>query len=318
MSQTYSPDQTAWDITGTVRISDPEAVHRDISSLLSTHYPDLQASPYLVRAFRDFADIYAGRYSGYSACDTPYHDIQHTLDMVLAFARLLAGHQMSVPAEQKIPQSLALLGLITALFHDVGYIRHQSDHKRRNGAEYAREHISRGATFLKSYLKRIGLSDPFHLASRMIHYTGYEIPLRELHLANAEHTVACMLGTADYLSQMSDRAYLEKCLELLYHEFVAGGLDSPYFSAKDMLLKTPQFFHMVMERLQVSLGDVRRYMSIYFGGTNLYELKMRNHVSYLEAILQSGGDMRKLRRTYPLRRERMAVASTLGGATFRT
>lgn len=58
-------------------------------------------------------------------------------------------------------------------------------------------------------------------------------------------------------------------------------------------------------------------MVICFGGANLYERKMRNHIAYLEAILQSGGDLRKLRRTYPLRRERMGVASTLGGAAFR-
>lgn len=308
---------TAWDVTGTICISDPASVHQAVADLLASHCPGLETSWHLTQAFRDCSAIYEGNYPDYSACDTPYHDIQHTLDMVLAFARLLAGYQMSRPAERKIPQSLALLGLITALFHDVGYIRHRADHKHRNGAEYAREHISRGADFLKTYLKQIGVPDPLRLASRMIHYTGYEISQQDLHLAGAEHTVACMLGTADYLSQMSDRAYLEKCLELLYHEFVAGGMDSPFCSAEEMLLKTPQFFHMVMERLQGSLGDVRRYMTVYFEGQNPYELKMRNHIAYLEAILQSGGDLHKLRRTYPLRRERMAMASTLGGSAFR-
>ena len=42
-------------------------------------------------AFYDFERLFTGRYPGYLGCDTTYHDMQHTLDMTLALARLVAG-----------------------------------------------------------------------------------------------------------------------------------------------------------------------------------------------------------------------------------
>jgi hypothetical protein len=57
------------------------------------------------RAFADFDALFAGRMPGFSGVDTVYHDRQHTLDVTLAMARLLAGYErqvdVSAPADRR-------------------------------------------------------------------------------------------------------------------------------------------------------------------------------------------------------------------------
>ena len=60
-----------------------------------------------------------------------------------------------------------------------------------------------------------------------------------------------MLGTADMITQLADRCYLEKCRDRLYPEFVLGGVALPigsngyaevkYASGLDLLRQTPAF-----------------------------------------------------------------------------
>ena len=89
--------------------------------------------------------------------DTVYHDRQHTLDVTLAMARLLAGYERQVEAERALGSERAAAGVILALFHDVGYLRRSSDREQANGAEFTLNHVSRGADFLSHYLPQIGL-----------------------------------------------------------------------------------------------------------------------------------------------------------------
>ena len=51
-------------------------------------------------AFYDFERLFTGRLPGYRGCDTTYHDVQHTLDMTLALARLVVGYERSVDADR--------------------------------------------------------------------------------------------------------------------------------------------------------------------------------------------------------------------------
>src|SRR4030042_1064708 len=43
------------------------------------------------QAFRDVEKLFRGHYPGYQACNTDYHDLQHTLHVFLAMARLMHG-----------------------------------------------------------------------------------------------------------------------------------------------------------------------------------------------------------------------------------
>ena len=94
-----------------------------------------------------------GSFPGYLGCDTTYHDMQHTLDMTLALTRLIAGHERSVDAGERLGAERAQMAIVTSLFHDSGYIRHaERDKDFDNGAEFTLQHVSRSADFLRRYL----------------------------------------------------------------------------------------------------------------------------------------------------------------------
>ena len=72
-------------------------------------------------------------------------------------ARLLAGYERSQAPADRLGYERAVVGLITALFHDSGYIRRRSEVDVLNGAQFTGRHVSRSAAFLREYLPRIGL-----------------------------------------------------------------------------------------------------------------------------------------------------------------
>ena len=99
------------------------------------------------------------------------------------------------------------------------------DTQHRNGAEFTRTHVMRGANFLARYLPGIGLANWVPVATQVVHFTGYEVPFKDIRLDDMrDRRVGHLLGTADMLAQMSDRCYLEKCRDRLYPEFVIGGV----------------------------------------------------------------------------------------------
>jgi hypothetical protein len=89
------------DVTNRVNVEDPARVRDAIASLYATRYPGIDVAP-LERAFADFAALFEGKYPGYLACDTLYHDMRHTLDMTLAMARLVDGHDRSCAPTERL------------------------------------------------------------------------------------------------------------------------------------------------------------------------------------------------------------------------
>jgi len=98
-----------YDITNTVRVSSAREVLRAVEQLLVATWPQIQLGS-IERAFSDFDALFAGRMPGYAGVDTVYHDRQHTLDVTLAMARLLAGYERQVPAEQQLTEDRAKVG----------------------------------------------------------------------------------------------------------------------------------------------------------------------------------------------------------------
>ena len=71
-------------------------------------------------------------------------------------ARLIDGYERSRIGVEPIGERLFRLGVVTALFHDVGYLRRSDEATVKNGAEFTLVHVSRGASFLQAFT-RIGL-----------------------------------------------------------------------------------------------------------------------------------------------------------------
>jgi hypothetical protein len=276
------------DVTDTVRTTDPAAVGAEVIRLARRLFPDAP-TPALERAFTDASRMYRGEHRDYLPCDTEYHDIQHVLDVTLAMARLMDGYQRGARnGHPPLGRDLFLVGVLAALFHDFGYLRRRNDHRHRYGAEYTRIHVSRGACFLRSYARELGVGERLaQAASTLVHFTGYERPVESIRLADETlRRMGMMLGTADIIAQMSDRCYLEKCRDRLYPEFVLGRIPA-FTSAQDLLWKTPRFHESACRRLDETLGRSYDYAARHFGGPNLYLETMHRNADYAQAMTQS-------------------------------
>src|SRR5215471_18760418 len=186
-----------FDVTNSVQVSSPKAVLAAVQALYRPTWPGMSLEP-LARAFAHFERLFAGEVPGYHGVDTVYHDRQHTLDITLALARLLVGYERQQDEESRLGGERALIGLITGLFHDVGYLRRQDDREIRNGAEFTRTHVSRGARFLEEYLPAIGLDTAVPVATEIIHFTGYEVPFSRIKVTDPlDIKAGHLLGTAD-------------------------------------------------------------------------------------------------------------------------
>src|SRR5258705_6493221 len=110
------------DITDSIDVERPEAVRDAIKGMLARRYPCASFEA-LDPAFADFERLFCGRLPGYRACDTLYHDMRHSLEVTLAMARLVDGHDRIAAPERRLGAERALLGVVSALLHDAGYIR---------------------------------------------------------------------------------------------------------------------------------------------------------------------------------------------------
>ncbi|MGD8772635.1 MAG: hypothetical protein PVI25_06165, partial [Gammaproteobacteria bacterium] len=241
---------------------------------------------------------------------TVYHDIQHTLDGVLALARLIQGHEISEPPQRRLGPGRATVGLMTALFHDAGYIRHSSDEGHLNGAEFTQQHVTRSAHFIERYMAQAGMGAAGSIARQIVHYTGYEVLYPQIYTSNEkDRRLGYLVGTADLMSQMADRCYLEKCRDRLFPEFVLGGLAMyigpngkmvvRYRSGIDLLRRTLDFFETVcMPRFEEDFGGVHRYMTAIYNGRNPYMVALEKNIFYLKRLMR-GESWPLLRRKPP-------------------
>jgi hypothetical protein len=252
-----------YDVTDSVRVSSPSEVCQAVYEIYKDLYPEASFKP-LSKAFLDFQRLFSGEYPGYVGCDTVYHDIQHTMDMTLANARLIAGYERSVPLRDQIGPRRFTVSLITALFHDSGYIRHESETGVDNGAELTSKHVSRGADFLSAYLM-------------------------------AQMADRC------YLEKCRDRLYPEFVLAgIAVSKDGQGRSKVTYSSGDDLVNKTRDFYYQqVRKRLDKSFCEVHEYFSGFFGGSNPYQAAIDKSIGYLNKTANDDAEL-KLRRQPPV------------------
>src|SRR5688572_11871 len=293
-----------YDVTNSVNTTVPAEVCHEVTQIYQDLY-QRDAPATLSQAFEDIGLLYRGEYPGFHECDTDYHDIQHVLDVTLAMTRMMNGCIRSANAKA-LSERLFRFGIVTALYHDCGYIRYRKDNKHQNGAEYTAVHVSRGARFLEEYLPRIGMGDLIDAATGTLHFTGYEIPVDKIRLPGPEfRLLGNLLGSADIMAQMADRCYLEKCYDRLYPEFVRGGIarrrnsdgseEILFASAADLIFKTPRFYQGANKRLNGDLGGSYSVIERHFGGQNVYFDEIEKNINHARAIAVEG-DISMLRR----------------------
>jgi hypothetical protein len=164
---------------------------------------------------------------------------------------------------------------------------------------------------LARFLPSIGMDAWIPVSTRIVHFTGYEIKLSQIQLADGrDRKLGHMLGTADLIAQMADRCYLEKCRDRLYPEFVLGGVAAApasdgtmqvrYSSGLDLLRQTPGFVRETRTvRLDGEFERAYQYLEPLFEGNNPYLDAIDRNVDYLQRILRAER-WRMLRRNPPL------------------
>ena len=256
------------DVTGSVETRDPNHTNKEVRRIYEGSFGSFLFDK-VEHTLHGVVELFDGRYPGYQKCDTGYHDLEHTLQVYLATARIFDGFVRENHGE--ISRHSVVLGLIAALGHDTGFIKEEWD-TEGSGAKYTLVHTVRSREFMEKYLPQLGYNS---LETRQVQNIIGCAGIPPVHssginsTSDDEREISCILGTADYLGQMSAPDYLEK-LPILYEEFKEGGVPG-YTSAQDLMEKTPSFFEdIVMRVLSEDFHSVYRLAASHFGGKNLY------------------------------------------------
>lgn len=230
--------------------------------------------------------LYSGKFPGYRACNTEYHDFNHTCDVFGASVRLCDG-ALAI-SEQLTPAMYADI-CIAAMLHDTGYIQEESDISG-TGAKYTHSHVERSIDFTLRHRSEFTLNEERAQGIvRMIATTNLATPFSSVPFISKEEIyTAKILASADLLGQMADRTYLEKLL-FLYYEFKEAGF-SGYDTEFDMLKKTLGFYEMTKKRLFETLDNTadlafHHFASRYRVKKNLYLESIERQIEYLASIM---------------------------------
>jgi hypothetical protein len=263
----------------------PSEIRREVLAILASISGQMDTAP-VEKAFDDVEKLFRGKFPGFRACNTTYHDLHHTLGVFLAMARLIHGAGLD---GQTLTDNDITIGLIAALMHDVGYIQEAQD-TEGTGAKYAASHIERSIEFVGQYGSLYGFSaKDIAAAQAVIQCTDIGIDVSTVRFPSDRiRLLGKLLGTADLLAQLADRTYLEKLLHL-YDESREAGVGD-YEDELDIYRKAIPFYDFVEDRLEKTLDGVDRFMRLHFASRfnvaeNLYRKSIENQKHYLSKIL---------------------------------
>jgi hypothetical protein len=265
---------------------DPDAVLAAARDIFTAWYPE-DAFPPLAEAFERLRGLFEGSFPGYAPCDTEYHDLQHTTDVFLAAARLMDGRALE---QGPLPLRVAEELFLAAMLHDTGYIQTAEESEEGTGARHTSRHVERSEEFARGHCEAFGFDrERAESIVKLIECTNMRSSPAAAGFGGMEGRAAgAILGTADLLGQMADRAYLEKLL-FLYREFREAGIPG-YHTEFDILRNTLAFYASTRDRLEGPLGGAYAYATRHFlerhgADANLYMESIEGQMGYLRTII---------------------------------
>lgn len=236
-------------------------------------------------AFYDTVDLFRGNYPGYCAIKTPFHDLQHTLDVFLCAVRLMHGVHISGTTIED--RDITLIS-IASLMHDVGFAQ-KCGTETGTGAQFMKVHVRRGIEFMQCYLADRHLPAEWVTPmSAMIQCTDLDLPFNQIIFLNERvRLLGQIVSTADLVGQMADRIYLEKLL-FLYEEFKEAKFNG-YRSQHDLLCQTEGFYTVVRQRLDVTYDTIYSKLAFHFKDwfgidRNFYMEAIEKNIKYLSKL----------------------------------
>ncbi|MBI3885524.1 MAG: HD domain-containing protein, partial [Opitutae bacterium] len=252
------------------------------------------SGPLLERLISGVTRLFAGEHAGLLPIDMFYHNYEHTLQATVCAVHMLVGRHRA----QTAPVLSARDGELTvmaALMHDTGFLK-RTDDRQGTGAKYTFVHERRSADLARSFLPPFGVA-PAELddIATAIGCTGPANRISGATFRRPEaRLIACVLVTADYLSQMSAPDYVDK-LPVLYREFVEAydfeelPADKRLFhSFRDLMERSPAFWEkFVRPMLDTEMGGLYRFLETT-GQANPYLQAIEDNVSEVRRRVQAG------------------------------
>jgi len=263
----------------------PEDIFKEIKHLISLMVKGFDYD-FIDLAFDNIQKIFTGRFPGYQASNTSYHNLDHTMAVTLALIRLIHGRFIN---KRRYSKNIIECGMIAAFFHDSGLIQKKTDNEG-TGAKYTKFHEERSILFVQEYLNSVGRSEQMsRYCSQMIQCTKLNSqPSSLLFDSDEVREMGFILGTADIIAQMADRVYLER-LPLLFDELKEGGVPG-YESTEDIYYQTVTFFRSVIKKrlfddFQGIVEDIRYHFRERWNiDQNLYVTAIENNINYIEFL----------------------------------
>jgi hypothetical protein len=250
----------------------------------------------LKEVHRDLTAYFTGTHPDFQKNTMPYHNLRHSILVVLASARLFHGLHCN---HVRISSATLFKGLLAAYFHDSGMLLLESD-SAQSGTEYIVGHELRSIAFLSKYAKEKEFdSKVITDCATIINYTNLESDPAIFDFHTHEIQIAGqVVGSADILAQMADRYYLEY-LPLLFIEQQAGGI-SKHHSALELMEHTAKFYHnIVLRRLISTFSNTSNALKAHFNARhtinrNLYIDNIDKNIVYLRKIIKKCESMEDL------------------------
>jgi len=278
-----------------VDTKDATAVRSEVQGIYAQLFPKGNRQ-FVADVFGWTLDCFQGQYANFLPIDARYHDLEHTMQGTLCFARLLLGYQQT-NVQPALSERMVQLGLLAILLHDTGYLKTKDD-AEGTGAKYTLTHVNRSCEFAQRLLGEKHFA-PVEIQSvqNMIRCTGVNVDLSKIPFQTAEERVlGFALGTADLLGQMAAEDYVDK-LGILFTEFEEsarynGGKFTgagAFASVQDLRSKTPMFWEKyVVPKINRDFQGLYRYL----GGPlaqedNFYVSRIRSNLSRLQRELQT-------------------------------
>lgn len=245
--------------------------------------------------FTDVTLMYEGGYLDYQASDTPYHNLQHTFQVLRCYNDIMEGWHMS-GIEPRLTPRQCELGSVAVLFHDTGYLKLRSD-MQGTGAKYTFTHVLRSCSFASSYLPEHGVTlTELDSILAMIRCTAFTRGSKHFQFHEPiDGITGCAVATADYLGQMAAPGYPES-LPLLFAELEESDdyanvprSQRRFNSCQELLNDTPVFWRKhVLPRLNNELLGVYRFLARpYPNGPNAYIDAINANIARIEKNLKA-------------------------------
>lgn len=268
--------------------TDPDIVWLKASSVIRRINPNYDFE-IVCKVYQDVLRLFYGEFPGYGPIKTLYHDLSHTLEVLMCGVRLMHGVHASGNGLRDDELTQMMLAI---LMHDVGYAQREGE-ETGSGAQFTRTHVRRGVEFMKHHFaERMLPADILVDVTGMILGTEHFRPFDQINFkSDRSRMLACIVATADITGQMADRKYLEKLL-FLYQEFKEAGFGN-YQSMFDLLRQTSNFYALTREKLDGVLGGTYKHLSFHFQATmgvenNFYIEAIAKNMAYLEQVIARG------------------------------